>query len=176
MVVSRSRLFSVAAARRPRGGNVLRRGRIGTLGVAAAFALGLALATTGSAVAGSPQAAAPAVQGFGNPPVPPGSGLAVDWALAGQASADTSGTSTPASNAIDGDAGTDWCPTQWEGYLTIDLGQVRSLSDLGITMDATDVAADASIELASTSTAWATLPTARNLALDAGQPMYLPLP
>ena len=176
MVVSRSRPTSVVAARRPHGRNVLRRGGIGTLGAAAVFALGMALATTGSAIAGSPQAAAPAVQGFGNPSAPPSGGLAVDWALAGQASADTSGTSTPASNAIDGDAGTDWCPTQWEGYLTIDLGQVRSLSDLGLTMDAADVAADASIELASTPTAWATLPSARNLALDAGQPMYLPLP
>jgi arabinogalactan endo-1,4-beta-galactosidase len=175
MVVSRSRPTSVVAARRPRGRIVLRRGGIGTA-AAAAVALGMVLATTGSAVAGSPQAAAPAVQGFSNPSEPLSGGHTVDWALAGQASADTSGTSTPASNAIDGDAGTDWCPTQWEGYLTIDLGQVRALSDLGLTMDAADVAADASIELASTSTAWATLPNARNLALDAGQPMYLPLP
>lgn len=38
-------------------------------------------------------------------------------------------------NAIDGDAGTDWCTSSWTGTLTIDLGQVRTLSNLGLTLD-----------------------------------------
>jgi hypothetical protein len=35
-------------------------------------------------------------------------GPSINWALSGQASADTSQSGDPASNAIDGDAGTDW--------------------------------------------------------------------
>ena len=78
----------------------------------------------------------------------------VNWALAGQASADSSGSSTPAANAIDGDAGTDWCTSGYTGTLTVDLGQVRSLADLGLTLDAASPSASATIELASTAGAW----------------------
>ena len=109
----------------------------------------------------------------GWPPRPP---LSVNWALSGQASADTSQTGDPASNAIDGDAGTDWCPSAWEGTLTIDLGQVRSLDAIGITLDAADPSADATIQLASTAGQWTNVPSATNLALDPGNPMYLSLP
>ena len=66
----------------------------------------------------------------------------VNWALSGQASADSSESGNPASNAIDGDAGTDWCTSAWTGSLIVDLGQVRSLSDLGITLDATSPSAE----------------------------------
>src|SRR5262245_2855372 len=76
-------------------------------------------------------------------------GLGVDWALSGQASADTSQSPDPAANAIDGDAGTNWCPNAWEGTLTIDLGQARALNGIGITLDASAPAADATIQLAS---------------------------
>jgi arabinogalactan endo-1,4-beta-galactosidase len=100
----------------------------------------------------------------------------VDWALAGQASADSSGSSTPATNAIDGDAGTDWCPGAWTGTLTVDLGKVRSLDDLGITLDATSPSANATIQVASTAGNWQTVPAASNVALDPGNPMYVPLP
>lgn len=41
---------------------------------------------------------------------PGAQGPSVNWALSGQASADSSQSGDPASNAIDGDAGTDWCP------------------------------------------------------------------
>ena len=101
---------------------------------------------------------------------------AVNWALSGQASATSSGASTPASAAIDGDAGTDWCPSDWTGSLVIDLGQVRSLSDLGLTLDATSPSADATIQVASTAGDWQAVPAARNIALDPGNPMYVPLP
>ena len=51
-------------------------------------------------------------------------------ALTGTASASTEASGSPASNAIDGSASTDWCSTQWTGSLTVDLGRVRSLDGL----------------------------------------------
>jgi arabinogalactan endo-1,4-beta-galactosidase len=107
---------------------------------------------------------------------PPRPGLSVNWALSGQASADTAQSGDPASNAIDGDAGTNWCPTAWQGTLTIDLGQARQLDALGITLDAAAPSADATIQLATTSGQWTTVPAAQNIALDPGNPMYVPLP
>ena len=119
---------------------------------------------SGSAV--SPQAGEPGRQG-----VP-----TVNWALAGQASATSTESGDPASNAIDGDAGTDWCTGSWTGSLVIDLGQARSLSDLGITLDASSPSASATIKVATQPGRWQALPAARNVALDPGNPMYVPLP
>jgi arabinogalactan endo-1,4-beta-galactosidase len=107
---------------------------------------------------------------------PPASTPSVNWALSGQATADSSETGDPAANAIDGDAGTDWCPNSWEGTLTVDLGQVRALDGIGITLDAASPSADATIQLGSGSGQWTTVRSATNLALDPGNPMYLPLP
>jgi len=103
-------------------------------------------------------------------------GPGIDWALSGQASADSAQPGDPASNAIDGDAGTDWCPNAWEGTLTIDLGQARALNAIGITLDAGAPPAAATIQLASSSGQWTTVPTAQNLALDASGPMYIGVP
>jgi arabinogalactan endo-1,4-beta-galactosidase len=100
----------------------------------------------------------------------------VNLALAGQASATSSESANPASRAIDGDAGTNWCTSSWTGSLVIDLGQIHSLSDLGITLDATSPSASATIQVASQSGAWQPVPAARNVALDPGNPMYVPLP
>jgi arabinogalactan endo-1,4-beta-galactosidase len=119
---------------------------------------------SGSAV--SPQAGAPGPQS-----VP-----TVNWALSGQASADSTESGNPASNAVDGDAGTDWCTGSWTGSLVVDLGQVRSLSDLGITLDATSPSASATIKVATQAGNWQAVPAARNVALDPGNPMYVPLP
>src|SRR5690348_14910963 len=77
---------------------------------------------------------------------------------------------------IDGDAGTDWCPSDWTGSLVVDLGQVRSLTNLGLTLDATSPSADATIQVASTAGDWKAVPAAKNIALDPGNPMYVPLP
>jgi len=98
----------------------------------------------------------------GRPGVP-----VINWGLSGQASATSAESSAPASNAIDGDAGTDWCTSSWTGSLVIDLGQVRSLTDLGITMDATSPSASATIQVASqsgdcTSSSGMVLPHTRN--------------
>jgi arabinogalactan endo-1,4-beta-galactosidase len=107
---------------------------------------------------------------------PPEQSPSINWALSGQASADSSQTGDPASAAIDGDAGTDWCPNAWEGTLTVDLGQQRALNGIGITLDAAAPSADATIQLASTSGQWTTVPSATNIALDPGSPMYIPVP
>jgi arabinogalactan endo-1,4-beta-galactosidase len=100
----------------------------------------------------------------------------VNWALSGAATATNAESGDPATNAIDGDAGTDWCTSSWTGTLTVDLGQVRNLSDLGITMDAASPSASATIELASTEGDWQSVADLKNVALDPGSPMYFPLP
>jgi arabinogalactan endo-1,4-beta-galactosidase len=119
---------------------------------------------SGSAV--SPQAG-----GSGPQSVP-----TVNWALSGQATATSTEPGDPASNAIDGDAGTDWCTGSWTGSLVVDLGQARALSDLGITLDASSTSASATIKVATQAGNWQAVPAARNVALDPGNPMYVPLP
>ena len=112
-------------------------------------------------------------------PARPGRGSpapVIDWALSGQVSASTSGPGTPAASATDGNAGSDWCPSEWTGTLTVDLGKVRSLDDLGITLDAASPSAQATIQVAARPGGWRAVPAARNIALDPGSPMYLPLP
>ena len=119
---------------------------------------------SGSAV--SPQAG-----GSGPQSVP-----TVDWALSGQATATSTESGDPASNAIDGDAGTDWCTGSWTGSLVVNLGQARAVSDLGITLDASSPSASATIKVATQAGHWQAVPAARNVALDPGNPMYVPLP
>jgi arabinogalactan endo-1,4-beta-galactosidase len=106
----------------------------------------------------------------------PGSAPTVNWALSGTATATTAASGQPASNAIDGDAGTDWCTSGYTGTLTVDLGQVRSLANLGLTLDSASPSASATIELASTAGSWQQVPALRNVALDPGNPLYFPLP
>src|SRR5947199_4094095 len=53
-------------------------------------------------------------------------------ALEGTATADTEATGSPAANAIDGSASTQWCSTQWTGSVTVDLGRARTLDGLGL--------------------------------------------
>jgi arabinogalactan endo-1,4-beta-galactosidase len=100
----------------------------------------------------------------------------VNWALSGTATATNAESGDPASHAIDGDASTEWCTSGWTGTLDVDLGQVRSLSDLGMTLVSSSPSASASIELASTAADWHVVPELRDVALDPGNPMYLPLP
>ncbi len=100
----------------------------------------------------------------------------VNWALSGTAAATTVASGESASNAIDGDAGTDWCTSGWTGTLTVDLGRVRALGNLGITLDSASPAASASVELATAAGDWKQVPALRDVALDPGSPMYFPLP
>jgi arabinogalactan endo-1,4-beta-galactosidase len=69
-----------------------------------------------------------------------------------------------------------WCPSSWTGSLVIDLGQVRPLDGIGITMDAASPSASATIEFAATPGSWTALPAAHLIALDPGNPMYVPVP
>src|SRR5690349_8425942 len=117
-------------------------------------------------------------RGAGSVAAEGGGGLAptVNWAVAGSASATTAESGKPAANAVDGDAGTDWCTSGYTGTLTVDLGQVRSLADLGLTLDAASTSASATIELANTAGAWQRVPALGDIALDPGNPLYFPLP
>ena len=106
-----------------------------------------------------------------------GAGAAtVNWALDGTASATSAESGDPASNAIDGDAGTDWCTDSWTGTLTIDLGQVRTLNGLGLTLDASSPSASATIQAGTSATGLTDLPQQKNIALDPGNPMYFTVP
>jgi F5/8 type C domain len=100
----------------------------------------------------------------------------VNWAPSGTATATSEESGNPAGNAIDGDAGTDWCTSSYTGILTVDLGQVRALSDLGLTLDPASPSASATIELASTAGNWQQVRALKDIALDPDNPMYFPLP
>jgi arabinogalactan endo-1,4-beta-galactosidase len=107
----------------------------------------------------------------------PGSGVpSVNWALSGQATATSAQSGDPASNAADGSASTSWCGTSWTDSLTVDLGQVRSLDGLGITLADGSPSATATISIADQAGGWQTLPTGHLVALDAGNPLYIPVP
>ena len=100
----------------------------------------------------------------------------VNWAIDGTATATSQEQADPASNAIDGDASTDWCTDGWTGTLTVDLGASHHLTDLGITLDNSSTSASATIEYASTAGDWQQAYTLKDLALDPGNPMYFGLP
>jgi arabinogalactan endo-1,4-beta-galactosidase len=146
-----------------------RRRRIGR-GITVPVGLSLcALLVAASAVqTGSATAAATQHHGPGQVP-------AVNWALSGQATATSSQSGNPPGNAIDGDGATSWCTDSWPDTLTVDLGQVRTLDGIGITLDSASSSANATISLATQPGDWQTVPTARNIALDPGNPMYVPL-
>jgi arabinogalactan endo-1,4-beta-galactosidase len=99
----------------------------------------------------------------------------INWALSGQATAATSQPGSPPASAIDGNAATSWCTDSWPDTLTVDLGQVRDLDGIGITLASASSSANARISLATQPGDWHTVPTARNIALDPGSPMYVPV-
>jgi arabinogalactan endo-1,4-beta-galactosidase len=109
-------------------------------------------------------------------PGPGASTLGVDWALSGTATATSAESGKPASNTVDGDAGTDWCTSSYTGSLTVDLGQVRSLDALGLTLDSASPSASATIKLGTQSGQLQTLSNGSNIALDPGNPMYFSVP
>jgi arabinogalactan endo-1,4-beta-galactosidase len=106
----------------------------------------------------------------------PGGSLGVNWALSGTATATSAASGKPTSNAVDGDAGTDWCTGSYTGSLTVDLGQVRNLDALGLTLDAASPSAAATLKVGTQSGQLAALPNGANVALDPGNPMYFAVP
>jgi arabinogalactan endo-1,4-beta-galactosidase len=153
------------------------RPRAGTGTAALLIAVPLvAAAVTIPAHAAAHSAAATQARTTASAATQPAEAPTVDWALAGTASATTEATGSPASNAVDGDASTDYCTSGWTGTLTIDLGQARALTDLGLTLDNTSPSASASIQIASTAGNWQQPRSLKDVALDPNNPMYFALP
>ena len=101
--------------------------------------------------------------------------VAVNVALTGTATASTAAAGSPA-NAIDGDGSTQWCSTAWTGSLTVDLGRVRSLSGVGVTLGATSTTALVNLSFAGADGTWQPVPGAQQQSVPAGEPVYWPEP
>src|SRR6185437_11564652 len=158
-VLTAGRRPRLAGGRRPRVVAAVLAGGRRPRGVAAACALVLAVplavvAATGTVAQARPDgstarsAGSTAADQGARADGGGGAAPTVNWALAGTASASNAESGKPAADAVDGDAGTDWCTSGYTGTLTVDLGQVRSLADLGLTLDAASPSASATIELA----------------------------
>jgi F5/8 type C domain len=85
----------------------------------------------------------------------------LDIALTGSASASTEASGSPAANAIDGSASTDWCSTEWTGSVTVDLGQVRSLDGFGLTLGGNATTALVNLSYGTTTGSLAPVPDAQ---------------
>ena len=119
-----------------------------------------------------------AASAHGSRPGHPGAapGPAVDLALGASATASSAATSGPAASAVDGNAGTSWCATQWTGDVVVDLGTVRTLSGAGVTLASTASPSTASIALGTAAGSWHPVNAAQNIALNGSTPSYIALP
>ena len=104
----------------------------------------------------------------------PRDSTALDIALTGTASASTEASGSPAMNAIDGSASTDWCSTQWTGDLTVDLGRVRTLDGFGLTLGSTATTALVNLSYGTTAGSLAPVANAQQQSVPAGEPVYWP--
>jgi arabinogalactan endo-1,4-beta-galactosidase len=127
------------------------------------------LACAGLAAAATLLTAGPAFGQSGGAPR-----MALNIALTGTASGSTNATGSPARNAIDGDASTQWCSSKWRGSLTVDLGQVRALNGVGVTLGATTTTALVNLSYATMSGAWQPIPDGQQQSVPAGEPVYWP--
>jgi arabinogalactan endo-1,4-beta-galactosidase len=102
--------------------------------------------------------------------------MALNLALAPGVVATATSTATGSSpaNAIDGDASTQWCASQWTGALTVDLGRVRALSGLGVTLGATSTTALVNLSASDTGSDWHPVPGGQLQSVPAGEPVYWP--
>jgi arabinogalactan endo-1,4-beta-galactosidase len=146
-----------------------RRCRQGICALALVVACGVCAAIAGTLLPGSP--VRPGAALADSPPQP---GMALNVALAGTATASTEAPGSPAANAIDGSASTDWCSTQWTGSLTVDLGHVRSLDGLGLTLGNTATSALVSLSYGTVPGAWHPVAGAQQQSVPAGEPVYWP--
>jgi arabinogalactan endo-1,4-beta-galactosidase len=140
----------------------------GLLGPFAVALLGCAMILVGGWLIPSRSVA----QGFA--PAPSAHGTSLDIGLTGSASASSEASGSPASAAIDGNASTDWCSTQWTGTLTVDLGRVRSLDGLGVTLGNTTTSALVDIRAGTTAGAMQPVAQAQHQSVPAGKPVYWP--
>lgn len=102
--------------------------------------------------------------------------LRVNLAIGAAATASSALTGQPPGNAVDGSASTGWCATQWTGDLTVDLGQVRTIDGIGVTLAATASPSTAALALAPTEGDWQPVSSAQNVALNGNSPSYIRLP
>jgi arabinogalactan endo-1,4-beta-galactosidase len=138
-----------------------------------AAALGLLVLTGGATVPTSPISAAggtATAQADQHRP----SQTSLNIALEGTATADTEATGSPAGNAIDGSASTQWCSTQWTGSVTVDLGRVRALDGLGLTLAKTATTALVNFSAGDDPSALKPVPSATKQSVLAGDPAYWP--
>ena len=105
---------------------------------------------------------------------PPAPGSALNVALTGTATASSEQSDSPAANAIDGSASTNWCSTQWTGTLTVDLGHVRTLNGFGFTLGSMDTTASVSLAYATTAGDWRRPQITQQMSVPANEPVYLP--
>jgi len=104
----------------------------------------------------------------------PRNSTALDIALTGRATASTEASGSPATNAIDGSASTDWCSTEWTGNLTVDLGSVRTLDGFGLTLGSTATTALVNLSYGTTAGSLTPVPNAQQQSVPAGEPVYWP--
>jgi arabinogalactan endo-1,4-beta-galactosidase len=100
---------------------------------------------------------------------------ALNVALAGTATASTEASGSPASNAIDGDASTQWCSTQWTGNVTVDLGSERVLNGFGLTLGSGATTALANISAGDDPNSLTPVPDLQQQTPEANRPEYWPL-
>ncbi len=104
----------------------------------------------------------------------PSIGESLNVALTGTATASTEQPGSPASNAIDGSASTEWCSTQWTGTVTVDLGRARRLDGFGLTLAPTATTALVQMQYAITPGDWHPVPGVQQQSVPAGEPVYWP--
>jgi arabinogalactan endo-1,4-beta-galactosidase len=92
------------------------------------------------------------------------------------ATASTEATGSPASNAIDGSASTPWCSTEWTGSVTVDLGSVRTLDGLGLTLGPNATTALVNFSAGDDPTQLQPIPGDTQQSAPAGEPAYWPVP
>jgi hypothetical protein len=100
----------------------------------------------------------------------------LDIALEGTATASSAAANSPASNAIDGDASTQWCSTEWTGNVTVDLGRVRTLDGLGLTLGSGATTALVNFSYGNDPNSLHPIPGATQQSAPAGDPAYWPVP
>src|SRR5438105_3761454 len=100
--------------------------------------------------------------------------LVTNIGLTGTATATSWQSAATPDKAIDGNARTGWCASQWTGTLTVDLGRTRELSGFGLTLLGTDQTGEVAISFATNTNDWKPLGAAQHIPVAPNEPIYLP--